>query len=90
MSNISIQLSVDESQELSLYRDALLESLYEAELDVYHLSRQHKLALLELIAAINQAQDARCTEEFDDLDQCVKFDDRDTEETTKEPLDAHR
>nr|AAW31813.1 Orf407 [Dichelobacter nodosus] len=56
MSNISIQLSVDESQELSLYRDALLESLYEAELDIYHLSRQHKLALLELVAAINQAQ----------------------------------
>lgn len=56
MSNISIQLNVDESQDLSLYRDALLESIYEAERDVYYLSRPHKLALLELIAAINHAQ----------------------------------
>lgn len=56
--SISIQLPVETYQELSLYRNALFEVMYEAERNACTLPQQYRLALLELIIAINQAQDA--------------------------------
>lgn len=55
--SISIQLPVETYQELSLYRNALCEVMYEAELGTFALKSPHKLALLELLVTINQAQD---------------------------------
>ena len=56
--SISIQLPVETYQELSLYRNVLCEVMYEAELGTFALKSPHKLALLELLVTINQAQDA--------------------------------